>query len=149
MSDPIPTSEQPTVPPCSPSDVAGLSRTEVLDLVRTSQRRAWQRGERPLIEDYLQRLPALQAHPDAVLDLLHAEAALREETGEAVTVEEYRHRFPQHADSLDRYFAVRRAVADSFLRSVLPSSQAAAEAETVPPAAPPPLEPGGTAVQTP
>jgi hypothetical protein len=66
-----------------PSNVADLSRTELLDLVRTSQRRAWQRGERLLIEEYLRRLPALQADAEAVLDLFRAEAGLREEMGEA------------------------------------------------------------------
>src|SRR5262249_28732000 len=100
-------------PPLTPSAVAGLSRTELLDLVRTSQRRAWQRRERPLIEEYLERFPALQADSEAVLDLLRAEAVLREEMGDTLTTEEYRQRFSQHAESLDRYFAVRRAVADS------------------------------------
>jgi hypothetical protein len=82
--DSLRTSDQaPVVPPASATEVvtlspAGVSVGGLLALLRQDQRLRWRRGERPRVEDYLARYPALR-DADAVLDLAYAEFVLREE----------------------------------------------------------------------
>jgi serine/threonine-protein kinase len=121
----------------------GLSCKPLLESLRSDQLARWQRGERALVESYLQREPALQTDSDAVLDLIYSEIVVREERGESPVLDEYLRRFPQFGDTLRRQFAVHRAletpVARDELETVFPSSEpnavSAAEGEA-PPAAP-------------
>src|SRR5262245_47451662 len=95
----------------SPSLVAGeLDRSELIDLVRLNQRLSWQRGERLLVEEYLDRLPELRDDAEAVLALILAETALREEFGDKPRAEDYRDRFPEYAASVARRLQVREAL---------------------------------------
>jgi serine/threonine protein kinase len=58
---------------------------------------AWQAGQRPQIEDYLDAAP----EPDRPLllrELLAIELAYRRQQGETLALEEYRRRFPGHAE---------------------------------------------------
>ena len=66
------------------------------------QEQSWRSGERCLVEKLLQLfpLPNDPSSSDAVLTLICHERILREESGEAPTIEEYQHRFPQLADAL-------------------------------------------------
>jgi serine/threonine protein kinase len=64
----------------------------------------WRRGERVLVEAYLEQFPHLQATPDYALDLIYAEKVLREERGETVRLEEYLARFPQWKELIQRQF---------------------------------------------
>lgn len=63
------------------------------DVLRQDQRERWQRGERVLVESYLEQHPALSSDAAALLDLIESEIALREELGEAPQAEEYIARF--------------------------------------------------------
>jgi serine/threonine-protein kinase len=81
-----------------PVELAAPARAELV--------RRWQNGERIGVEALLAQHPAL-ADPDALLDLLFAEVALREQHGERPTVAEYQQRFPQHADRLSHLFQAR------------------------------------------
>jgi formylglycine-generating enzyme required for sulfatase activity len=58
------------------------------------QRERWRRGERVLVEAYLERHPDLRGDREAILDLLYNEFVAREERGEAPRPEEYDERFP-------------------------------------------------------
>ena len=55
----------------------------------------WHRGERPRTEDYLDRVPDLRDQPEAALELIAEELALREEYGPPATVAELVGRFPK------------------------------------------------------
>jgi WD40 repeat protein len=88
-----------------------LPRSQQLDLLRADQRRRWTAGQRIRVEDYLHYLPAAWAQDnDALLELLFAEALLREESGERPTQEEYARRFPRLAEPLARQFAAHQAI---------------------------------------
>jgi serine/threonine protein kinase len=63
------------------------------DVLRRDQRERWQRGERVLVESYLEHHPALSSDAAALLDLIESEIALREELGEVPQAEEYIARF--------------------------------------------------------
>src|SRR5262245_60632905 len=87
---------------------AGLSRTELLALLRTDQHRRWRQGDRVSVEDYLRHYPALADNAEATFDLVRAEVLLREGRGEAVQVEEYLGRFPAQAERLRRGFGLHQ-----------------------------------------
>src|SRR4051794_18192332 len=95
----------------SPVEPSGpLSPAELAALVRADQYLAWQRQQPVDVEDYLGRYSALQGDPALVLDLIHTEVLLREQSGETPQLEEYLQRFPQHADPLRRRFLLHHAV---------------------------------------
>jgi tetratricopeptide (TPR) repeat protein/tRNA A-37 threonylcarbamoyl transferase component Bud32 len=77
-------------------------------LLRDDQRARWQRGERVVVEAYLDQHPALP--PDAQLDLIYNEVVLLQEAGEAPRLEEYLRRFPQFAAQLKDQFEVDQAL---------------------------------------
>jgi predicted Ser/Thr protein kinase len=111
---------------------------ELAALVRADLQQRWQRGERPLVETYLQRYPMLRANAADLLDLIHAEILLREGRGEPAPLDEYLQRFPEHEAALRRRFALHQALRDGALLRPEPGEQtasfaAAAEAATVAP----------------
>jgi serine/threonine protein kinase len=57
----------------------------------------WHAGDRPPTEHYLDRYPTLNDHPDAALELLAEELALRAEHGLPVDADELAARFPRWA----------------------------------------------------
>src|SRR5256885_967075 len=60
-----------------------LSRAEWLAFLYVDQHQRWHRGERALVENYLQAQPKLLADDEGVLDLIFSEMVLREALGEA------------------------------------------------------------------
>jgi tetratricopeptide (TPR) repeat protein/tRNA A-37 threonylcarbamoyl transferase component Bud32 len=96
-----PTSARTLLPP----DVSAVGLAAVL---RQELWRRWHRGERVTVEEYLARFPTLRDHPDAVIDLVADEMALREERGETPQLAEYLARFPAHASALRAQFEFRR-----------------------------------------
>ena len=56
---------------------------------------AWERGERPAAEAFLDRHPALMAQPDAAIRVIYEEVCSRQGEGQEVTLSELVHRFPQ------------------------------------------------------
>src|SRR5205823_23758 len=102
LSPDHPPSNVPTLP------IADISVAGLLALLRQDQRLRWRRGERPRVEDYLDRYPALWADGDAVLDLAYAEFVLREELGETPDAEGYLARFAEHDEALRRQLSLPR-----------------------------------------
>jgi serine/threonine protein kinase len=76
-------------------------------------RQRWERGERTRVEDYLKDRQLDAWSPDNLLDLIYLEVILREEIGEAPTLEEYMGRFPHLAKELEMLFEVHQATAPS------------------------------------
>lgn len=61
---------------------------------------AWQSGERPGAEAWIQRNPQIAAQPEIAVRLIYEEVCLREEQGEPLDSQEYYRRFPQWRDQL-------------------------------------------------
>jgi WD40 repeat protein/tetratricopeptide (TPR) repeat protein len=78
--------------------------SELRDRLLLDQTERWQRGERFLVEAYLQEHPALQADRDVLLDLIYHEILLREDRGEAPQLAEYLERFPHLSEPLTSQF---------------------------------------------
>jgi WD40 repeat protein len=91
--------------------VGPLPPSELAAVLRIDQRQRWQAGERVPAEDYLRRHPAVAAGVEAVVDLVYGEFLLRERLGERPDVDEYRGRFPHHADALQAQVELHRALA--------------------------------------
>ncbi len=92
-----------------------LSPTQVAAIVRIDQRERWTRGERIQAEVYLRDFPEVRADESAALDAIYGEYLLREELGEAPTLEEYVQRFPQYAERLRTQIECRLAFTNNFL----------------------------------
>jgi eukaryotic-like serine/threonine-protein kinase len=75
------------------------------------QRERWRRGERVLVESYLERHPDLASDTPALLQLIEAEISLREESGESPQPEEYLSRFSSLQAPLSEFLSQRRRVA--------------------------------------
>src|SRR5579872_3917363 len=74
--------------------------SERLRSLRDDQRARWQRGEKRLVETYVETDPKLAADQKLLIDFVYAEFCLREECGENPRVAEYLKRFPQLATEL-------------------------------------------------
>jgi WD40 repeat protein/serine/threonine protein kinase len=117
--------------------LAPLSPAELLRLLLGKQRQDWERGDRVLVEEYLERLRAggeSWLDEEGVLDLLYHEIVLREERGDRPGIDEYRRRFPEHADQLAWQFAVHEGLRDCAFWEKAPGA-APTEAKA-PPASP-------------
>jgi WD40 repeat protein len=97
-----PPSTREHVPPDAAAQLAG----RLLD----DQRARWERGERLLVETYVDQHPDLAAAPDAILDLIYQEIVLRKQAGEEPALPEYQGRFPQWAGPLRELFEVDSAL---------------------------------------
>jgi hypothetical protein len=96
----------------SEPDAAEQKRREFVDVVLGNQTRAWQRGKGVPVEVWCNTIPDLRTDPDAVLELIGNEVALREDRGEKPTLDEYLTRFPHLADALRKMFRANRLVGD-------------------------------------
>jgi hypothetical protein len=83
-----------------------LLRLERVYLQR-NQRQRWQRGERVLVQAYLEEAPSLRAHLDLVFELVCGEVLLREEFGERPRPADYLALVPTHQTQLRHFFAAR------------------------------------------
>jgi serine/threonine-protein kinase len=106
--------ELPTQPPAVPGtfSLGGLAA-----LLHEELHRRWVKGERPAVEEYLQRYPQLHANRDLVLALVLQEVLLRRQGGEQPSVEELAARFPDLAEPLRGALRMER-----FLLSALPAA---------------------------
>src|SRR6516165_2693984 len=66
------------------------------DCLQSDQRRRWQRGERVLVQAYLEEAPWLRDYPELVFELVCAEVLLREERGEKPRPVDYLELLPTH-----------------------------------------------------
>ena len=83
---------------------------EALALARAAQLRGWLRGDRPSLEALLGGEQGLAGDPHAIVELVHAEAVLRQAGGEAPAAEEYARRFIPHAEAIRTRFALDPAL---------------------------------------
>jgi serine/threonine protein kinase len=86
------------------------TRSEIVEVLLTDQRLRHESGGSARLEEYLEWQPDLRRDPDAVLDLICQEVALRECAGERPSKEEYVVRFPDLADQLSLQFHVDEVV---------------------------------------
>jgi hypothetical protein len=80
----------------------------VLRAIFADQKCRWQSGERPALEEYVERFPALADNQDALLDLVYHEFVCREAQGETADLIEYQRRFPDLAEQIAEQFALDR-----------------------------------------
>ncbi len=83
---------------------------QVVAVLLVEQRQRWQAGERVPAETYLDWFPDLRDETEAAVELIYGEFLLREHLGETPGATEYRVRFPQYADWLERQIALHRAL---------------------------------------
>jgi WD40 repeat protein len=79
----------------------------LVEVLRADQAQHWRAGQRLPAEAYLEAFPALAASAEAARDFIWGEALLRREAGEDPRPEDYRARFPQHADALALQFELQ------------------------------------------
>jgi len=104
-------------------------------LLVTDLQERWNAGHHLTVEDYLQRIPALNQRPETLLDLIYTEWVLRQQNGPPPTLEEYRSRFPTLAEKLGRLLALHAALSHNEVAPPLPtpSNGAPGDLQTVPP----------------
>jgi hypothetical protein len=106
------------------STAGDLTPAQLATVLRLDQRRRWQGGERILAESYLGLYPEVSADCEAVVDVIFHEFLLRERLGETPQVQEYRDRFPAHADVLESQIALERALEPEGTRGAAAGSTA-------------------------
>jgi WD40 repeat protein/serine/threonine protein kinase len=85
----------------------GLPLPQLVEALRAHQTRRWRAGQRLPADTYLASFPDLAASAEDAVVLIWGEMLLRRECGEAPPPDEYRARFPQHADVLEALFALQ------------------------------------------
>jgi serine/threonine-protein kinase len=105
-------SDLPPRPPASRETDFNPAQADqsVLPLLMVDQQERWSRGERVLVESYLEKWPLVRADQERALDLIYHEFLLREQRGEAPDPAEYGRRFPHWAEPLRLLFEVHRAM---------------------------------------
>lgn len=76
------------------SPILDSAAWERLERLLESFEEAWQRGERPVLDDYLVQAE-LGERPALLLELVHEDLDFRHKAGEPVRVESYLERYPQ------------------------------------------------------
>ncbi|MGO9469832.1 MAG: protein kinase domain-containing protein [Isosphaeraceae bacterium] len=82
----------------------------LFDAILDEQQARWNRGERPLVEDFLAQHPTLREDAEATIDVIYHEFLIRRARGESPCPEDYLRRFPASSDALVRQFAVDEAL---------------------------------------
>jgi hypothetical protein len=96
------------------------STTQIAAAIGVDQYERWQRGERPLAEEYLPLVPPGPEQSQAICDIIYGEYLMREQLGQHPQIGEFRERFPEHAESLNRQLEVHRALALTAARMAPP-----------------------------
>ena len=128
-------------------ETVAVPHEHLLDSLRADQIERWHRGERRLVEHYLDSAPDLRGDDDAVLDLIYSEIVVRDELGESPALAEYLRRFPHFDAALRRQFTVHRLLESPSLQSpaVLPRHTKSAETPGSSPVTPP-TDPGADGI---
>jgi WD40 repeat protein/predicted Ser/Thr protein kinase len=85
-----------------------LSPAELVEALCADMVERWGQGERVPAEAYLALHPSLQGDAREAFELVYTEFALREQSGESPTLNEYLWRFPRFAERLQRQFGLHR-----------------------------------------
>ena len=102
-----------------------MSQSSHIALLQADQRQRWQRGDRVLVEAYLDRHPALREETEHLLDLIYNEMVLREDAGVTPQYAEYRARFPHLDADLRLLFEVHEVLEVGRLEKIARAVQAA------------------------
>ena len=78
----------------------GATIEDLAALVKLDMQCRAERGERPTVQDYAGRFPALAGHKDRMVSLIYEEYCLAEERGEEARASEFCRRYAPWADSL-------------------------------------------------
>jgi tetratricopeptide (TPR) repeat protein len=79
---------------------------ELVGHICNDQVRRWRAGQRVPVEAYLSLHPPIRDDPSAMFELIYGEFLVREELGEAPSLEEFRWRFPPFEERLQRQLAL-------------------------------------------
>jgi serine/threonine protein kinase/Flp pilus assembly protein TadD len=79
---------------------ADLNDATLVDRLADELARRWRAGERPSVEDYLNRHPELYEQPEAAIELIYEELCLRQEHGQEGRATDLLDRFPQWREQL-------------------------------------------------
>ncbi len=83
-----------------PAEPPGLRRLGLIELVKLDMENRWDRGERRLLESYVETFPELSVDGLLPQDLIYEEQHIRKQNGDAIEPGEYERRFPQQAKDL-------------------------------------------------
>ncbi len=83
--------------------------------------RAWERGEAPAVEEYLERLDPADCR--GAVELIYREFCLAEAAGRRPEPTQFVSRFPRHADALERLLGLHVACSPSLLGRWVESTQ--------------------------
>jgi len=83
-----------------PAEPPGLRRLGLIELVKLDMENRWDRGERRLLESYVETFPELSVDGLVPQDLIYEEQHIRKQNGDAIEPGEYERRFPQQAKDL-------------------------------------------------
>lgn len=73
---------------------------ELVERLAAEMASRWQKGERPVVEDYLSVHPHLAERAEAAVELVYQEVCLRQEYGQPTSVAEVLQRFPRWREPL-------------------------------------------------
>jgi tRNA A-37 threonylcarbamoyl transferase component Bud32 len=104
------------------AEAGPLKPEELLRIFQVDQDERWQLGECVPAEKYLEMWPPLAHDEDMYLDLVYGEFVLRQEHGEAVSVEAFCQRFPQIADRLREQLEFHEEF-EGVIENVLPPTE--------------------------
>src|ERR1700722_5829314 len=88
-----------------------LNPDQLLAVLRTDQQRRWHHDKPILAETYLAWRPELTVDPEHALELVYNEFLIREQKGEAPTLDEYLGRFPQLTERFRQQIELHQALA--------------------------------------
>jgi eukaryotic-like serine/threonine-protein kinase len=83
---------------------------------------AWERGERPAAETFIERDPGLISEPEAAIRLIYEEVCLRKGEGQEVRLSELVRRFPRWQTELEMLLACDRLVGAVSDRPAFPAA---------------------------
>jgi hypothetical protein len=89
-----------------------LNVGQVVEILLVDQALEWEDAPGPLVEQYLQRFPAVAGQREAVLELVYGEMRAVRALGLPIHVDLYVARFPELADPLRRQLEVSAWLAD-------------------------------------
>ena len=89
-----------------------LTPSQLAAVLRIDQRERWWLGQRAPAMAYLHDHPALEAEPEAAIEVIYSEFLLREELGESPSLDEYLLDYPRYAARLRSQVELHRALAE-------------------------------------
>jgi serine/threonine protein kinase len=85
-----------------PPQGTAMRRPALLALIKVDLAQRWQRGQRPLLDEYLQKYPELGSPLTVAPELILAEFQVRQQHGDQPALAAYRSRFPMQFADLER-----------------------------------------------